>query len=97
MFHYHLLCGVLKQEYGRRCGLIGVKNCPLKFCSARRIRLLLEMLPKFSGCSFARARTFLQVLACSVFSGGSFLEMLAARKVTFVNARVRKEKRCARI
>ena len=28
----------------------------------------------FSGCSFARARIFLQVLACSVFDKGSFLQ-----------------------
>ena len=37
----------------------------------------------FSGCSFARARIFLQVLACSVFDKGSFRRVLAARKANY--------------
>ena len=36
-----------------------------------------------SGCSFAGARIFLQVFACSVISGGSFLKMLATCKASF--------------
>ena len=46
--------------------LTGVINDPSKFCSARKFRLLLEMLANIFGCSFARACTVLQVLACSV-------------------------------
>lgn len=45
------------------------------FCSARKGKPLLEMLKKKkknSECSFSRACIFLQVLACSVCSGGSF-------------------------
>ena len=46
-----------------------------KFCSARKIRLLLEMLEKL----FIGAR--LLVLAYAVFSGGTCLKMLDARKL----------------
>ena len=45
-----------------------------KFCSARKIRLLLEMLEK----RLIGAR--LLVLAYAVFSGGTCLKMLNARK-----------------
>ena len=51
----------------------------------------------FSGCSFARARIYLQVLACSVFSEGSFCKVLVAARLTFINACARKEKRCAQM
>ncbi len=57
-------------------------NGPSKCRSARKIKLLLGMLAKlnfcsefsqnFTGCSFARARIFLQVLACWVFGGVAF-------------------------
>ena len=52
----------------------GVMNGPSKFSSARKIRLLLELLTKFYWVPlFACARIFLQVLACSVFSEAIFL------------------------
>ncbi len=47
----------------------------LSFCS--------ECSQNFCGCLFARARTFLQVLACSVFSGVAFWKVLIARKANF--------------
>ena len=51
----------------------------------------------FSGCLFACACIFLQVLACLVFSKGSFFAdcPLLARLTYY--ARARKEKRCARM
>ena len=70
---------------------------PQNFAVLARFGFCSKCSQNFSGCSFARARIFLQVLACSVFSGGSFLKMLIARKASFVNARARKEKRCARM
>ncbi len=47
----------------------------LGFCS--------ESSQNFSECSFTGARIFLQVLACSVFRGGSFFKVLVARKAGF--------------
>lgn len=48
---------------------LGVMNCP------QTLAVLAKLCSqKFSGCSFARARIFLQVLACSVFGGGSILK-----------------------
>ena len=58
-------------------------NRPSKFCSAFKIRLLLEMFAKYlSECSFARARKTLQQFVCSVFSGDSFILLVK----TFVDA-----------
>ncbi len=46
----------------------------------------------------ARARTFLQVLACLVFSRGKVFEKcLLLAKLIFVNAHAHKEIRCARM
>ena len=66
------------------CPIVGVMNGLLRFCSAHQIRLLLVMLAIFWGCLFACACIFLQVLACSVFGGGSvFRSDVVARKTNF--------------
>ena len=66
---------------------------PQNFAVLAKLGFCSKCSQDFSGRSFARARIFLQVLACSVFSGGSVLKMLA----DFVNARAPKGKRCARM
>ena len=47
---------------------------PQNFAVLTKLGFCLKCSQNISGYSFARARIFLQVLTCSVFSGGSFLE-----------------------
>ena len=52
---------------------------PQTFAVLAKLGFCSKCLQNFSGYSFAHARIFLQVLACLVFSGGSFLKMHTAR------------------
>ena len=52
-----------------------LKTLQISFCS--------KYSQNFSGCSFARAGIFFTSARCPVFSGGSFLKLLAARKANF--------------
>ena len=52
----------------------------------------------FSGCAFARAHIFIQVLVCLVFSEVVFFFANCSLlvRLTIINARALKEKRCTR-
>ncbi len=52
----------------------GVRMVPQKFAVQAKLGFCSECSQNFSGYSFDRARIFLQVFACSVFSGGKFLK-----------------------
>ncbi len=45
---------------------------PQNYAVLENLHFYSEYSQNFSGCSFARARIFLRVLACWVFGGGSF-------------------------
>ena len=56
---------------------------PQNFAVLAKLSFCLKCLQNFSVCLFACACLFLQVLARSVFSASSFLNMLVARKANF--------------
>ena len=56
---------------------------PQNFRVFEKLGFCSKYWQNFSGCSFARARIFLLVHACSFFGGGSFLKVLVARKANF--------------
>ena len=62
---------------------IYLPNIEIKGYGIEWVAQIFKCSQNFSGSSFARARIFLQVLACSVFGKGSFCRVLAARKANF--------------